>query len=825
MATAPKISNLPAAPNRQQPANFSAKGDALLSSLQGFATEANALGDFVEEKAGRVAIDKAAVDANLPLLTDAKAAAPLALSYRDTTRAYRDAAAASEAKALQYKNDAASAVVYQNLASIAVAKGSAMIAGCIDTSLNMPLSVQKKTSWYNEELNTVNRGSRREMPNKKIVIAEASTVTIYDGDDPSYPLWMRFVGSSSGIINSRYLYASGARYPSCVSFMNGILCFGTNFTDGNGTGFVVVDFARDRAINHTASSASQHQQPIAGRNVETSGRSYSMPVFNGQTIKNNSVTHCDMTVLPDAPVHPVSGLPVPVIAVGSDSGPSVFWHDEETFYHSANTDPDYVTCFSDGYLYHGPTYSANTMRRIAVDDLKENFGYEHLLNALFPTHSRLIMAAGGGSIVCASARGAVLIFPEQDYQKSLYAEVRSKFNTGILTKDCIAAFLMDSDTSVAGPNEYGAPEDAIISFDAPSSGSYDQSTEIYTITRETQTSAAVSFAVPARSTVEVDIEVTSGDTVVVRDANSVITGVGVGNRKKVEFECLSGVVRLNNGDTNNASQFKVHSIQMLESNRSMNVQGLHYTGQINRSPVATGAELVGYGYFTESNTLYKEVFTGLPLNRGQTLYIEGWMKPYAGSSGGILEMGENVSGRRRLLYVNSEGDLMWNIGSAQTEASGVLKTEVWQKFGVLHDANENVWIFCDGEVVHISAMSRSDQVNPSGLRIGGFLSGAAVSRFAGSLAMVRISNRHPSIEEVRMAYNLEKAMFQPNAKVLLHGGVYDDVKAVDCDRETGDVHIGKLDGRSDFSGLTRIGQSNAAVTTAIAAHDNTILED
>ena len=34
MATAPKISNLPAAPNRQQPANFSTKGDALLSSLQ-----------------------------------------------------------------------------------------------------------------------------------------------------------------------------------------------------------------------------------------------------------------------------------------------------------------------------------------------------------------------------------------------------------------------------------------------------------------------------------------------------------------------------------------------------------------------------------------------------------------------------------------------------------------------------------------------------------------------------------------------------------------------------------------------------------------------
>lgn len=821
MATAPKISNLPAAPNRQQPANFAAKGDALLSSLQGFATEANALGDYVEGAAGQVAIDKAAVDANVPLLTDAKAAAPLALSYRDTTKTYRDAAAASEAKALQYKNDAASAVVYQNLSSIAVAKGSAMIAGCIDTSLNMPLSVQKKTSWYNEELNTVNRGSRRELPNKKIVIAEGTTITIYDGDDPSCPLWMRFIGSSSGIINSRYLYASGARYPSCVSFLNGILCFGTDFNDGNGTGFTVVDFARDRAINHTSSSAAQHQQPISGRNVETPGRSYAMPVFNGQTVKHNSITHCDMTVLPDAPAHPVSGLPVPVIAVGGDSGAAVFWHDEKSAYHSINTDPDYMIRFSGGYLYHGPTYTSNTMRRTAIDNLKEGFGYEHLSNSFFPTHGRYRMAAGGDMAVCGAGSGAVLIFPEQDYPQSLYAEVRSKFNTGILTKDCLAAFLMVSDTNSIGPKEYGAPTDAVLA--EPSS--YDAPSETYAISREASLSGSVSFTVPANSTVELDIEGLTGDSPVVRDANTVITSVGAGNRKKVEFECISGLVRINLGDVNQAAQFKLHGLVVLEPNRSMGTQGMRYTGSINRSPVAVGAELVGYGPFTEANTLYKEVFTGLPLNRGQTLYIEGWMKPYAGSSGGIIEMGENVSGRRRLLYVNSEGDLMWNIGSAQTEASGVIKTEVWQKFGVLHDANENVWLFCDGDVVHISAMSRSDQVNTSGLRIGGFQSGTAVSRFAGSLAMVRISNRHPTVEEVRKSYQLEKGMFQPNAKVLLHGGAYDNVNAVACDKETGTVHIGKLDGRSDFSGLVRIGQSDAAITTTVTAHDNTILED
>lgn len=47
----PLITELPTPPSRQDPANFSARGDAFLGALPQFRTEINNLGDFVESRA------------------------------------------------------------------------------------------------------------------------------------------------------------------------------------------------------------------------------------------------------------------------------------------------------------------------------------------------------------------------------------------------------------------------------------------------------------------------------------------------------------------------------------------------------------------------------------------------------------------------------------------------------------------------------------------------------------------------------------------------------------------------------------------------------
>ena len=86
------------------------------------------------------------------------------------------------------------------------------------------------TSWYNETLNTSTRGSRREFPAVAVIVAESSTVTIYDGDDPDLPMWMVF-----NVTNTTWLkhYSSGSNC-SYVTALNGEMVTGGN---GNGINF------------------------------------------------------------------------------------------------------------------------------------------------------------------------------------------------------------------------------------------------------------------------------------------------------------------------------------------------------------------------------------------------------------------------------------------------------------------------------------------------------------------------------------------------------------------------------------------------------------
>ena len=48
------------------------------------------------------------------------------------------------------------------------------------------------TSWYNETLGTAIRGTRREFPAVAVIVIESEHLKIYDGDDPSLPMWMVF---------------------------------------------------------------------------------------------------------------------------------------------------------------------------------------------------------------------------------------------------------------------------------------------------------------------------------------------------------------------------------------------------------------------------------------------------------------------------------------------------------------------------------------------------------------------------------------------------------------------------------------------------------
>jgi len=162
------------------------------------------------------------------------------------------------------------------------------------------------TSWYNETLNTTVRGSRREFPAVAVIVAESNKITIYDGDDSSLPLWMRFVSSSGAIVGGNSLTG--------ISMKNGVMA-----VSDSGLGAQVVSFLEDTCYRYRHGAPSymgKYTLPLSGRNII--GGSGNWDGDSSYQIANQACYDIAMTGLPDAPVDPATGLPVPTIAVATD---------------------------------------------------------------------------------------------------------------------------------------------------------------------------------------------------------------------------------------------------------------------------------------------------------------------------------------------------------------------------------------------------------------------------------------------------------------------------------------------------------------------------
>ena len=189
-------------------------------------------------------------------------------------------------------------------------------------------------SWYNEPLGTEYRGTRREFPSVAIIVLNHSTpvsITIYDGDDPNLPMWMRFEKTGSG---RNYMY--GCEKANCIAMMNGAFITGahaTNFWP------IYVDFLRDECIGFRISGGHMiHGGNISERNTTDSdsdhfwaGNERSVNHwYMTDHIQNQKVESVAMTVLPDAPIDETTGIARPTILLGSDGGTCLVNNDGST---------------------------------------------------------------------------------------------------------------------------------------------------------------------------------------------------------------------------------------------------------------------------------------------------------------------------------------------------------------------------------------------------------------------------------------------------------------------------------------------------------------
>jgi hypothetical protein len=272
------------------------------------------------------------------------------------------------------------------------------------------------------------------------------------------------------------------------------------------------------------------------------------------------------------------------------------------------------------------------------------------------------------------------------------------------------------------------------------------------------------------------------------------------------------------------------SVRPAVEDRSVNNNGLQIVGEINKTPVASGADLVAYSGFSAKNYLVQPY--NADLNFTDTMSIMLWVKDVTGSFNPIDRGTRGVDhsyglylkdagGDIRFYYsVNGTTDLRVEIaGGASLIQSG------WHHVAVCVSQGK-IKMYVDGKLLKTADQEGnfySQSINQNGLRVGrGSINSASWEDHL--LAALRISATAPTDEQIAKIYRDEKVLFQDGAQATLYG-TGDAVTALAYDQKTELLHVGTASGRSDFRGLARVNNTTTAISNSISAAEGTIIQN
>ena len=731
------------------------------------------------------------------------------------------------------------------------------------------------TSWYNETLNTSARGSRREFPAVAVLVLEGAKLTIYDGDDPDLPMWMKFEASGNGW-NDGVLPAYNAY--RAISALNGTICVTST---NNSYGLIKIQFISDDAYSHTTSTNYGGYDSLGLSQRNSSGHTFlsgSGTVTLGVLV-NNYLNDVAMTVLPNAPIDDTTGLPVPTIAVATDGGISTLKDDgtvastqrgtNET--HSITFDEDYSQIFSWGTTDGFPRH----ITRLPIVSWSNSSTSSALwTNNYFSGSSEGAGAAAAstgtadGGVVTVANSGRhfgieygsggnpddrlVIFHPlnmTNNANQNLSAFVTSSYNTGYMHGDIKGAFLSDTDTT-------NVPGDNLIT-----NGDYSNGTTGWTAAGGTFSVVSGQAQLVHTSNVQVYQSFTtvvgkrycatydhvSGYTSAYISTNNQISGLAsfgdifVDNTpKRVFFTATTTTTYfVVYGIGNRTTKWDNVSVVIAEEDRSVNNNSLQVFGTVTKSPVvgsgSTAADLVAYSGWSSSNYLFQPYNSDLAPGTDPYSVI-AWVK--TGTSTGdqyIFDRSSGGNGSRNLLLImhsNAGGGgankLQWwhrDSGGDYTDiqiTDKVVTDNIWHQVVALYDGSAYK-VYVDGSVSSVASSLGRNVGNDGTPAMYVGVRHTATSPMTGSLTLFRYSKSCPSPEQIKKMYEDEKVLFQESAQATLYGSS-DMVTALGYDEITDQLHVGTSSGRSDFQGLRRINNTTQEVQTAISAHDTFIIE-
>ena len=705
------------------------------------------------------------------------------------------------------------------------------------------------TSWYNEELDTATRGSKREFPVVAIVVAEAATITIYDADDSDFRMWMVFTVSNNNIIRG-----NGGGVTS-VSLFNGYMAVGiVGGWAGSTINFLLDGKDIDRDLRNV-----KYLSDIARRNVGHSDAPESLQIINSNV---NSVA---MTVLPDAPIDHITGLPVPTIAVGTDGGVSIIKHDGTVvdWTKVSNYVRQVAFRLSDNALC--ATFDSNStvginrfrhvLHKIPDQDKLEANAFHHLGDSdeFYPQYldssyvgASLILSSGhpvysNGFIGDADAGHTQLslIHPNKsDPTKGMLAAITSSYNTGWMVGDTKACLLCSTDaTNLVGSGELVTNGE----FDSDIAGWVENTSGV--VTWDASGAAVIGTGDNTTNTVfQQALTMTVGRVYVITFELSDLTGAfGV----KVGFDGVyadsgkyfsNGTHTITHKATASAVdlmvyRFRTHtgeiklnsiSVRLADEDRSVNANILAVNGTITREAVSADSDIVAYSGFSSLNYLEQPYNPDLDFGTGDFSYSFWWKDLGIGTQAFFARTdaigADYGSGSFQVFYnggnLKVRGENFALSIPLSTVAGALRHVCVVRESGLLTLYVNGVSV---GSISSPNSLSNTNCV----LRIGQYYFNNAWYGYNSKLAFLKASSTAPSAEQIKKIYNDELKMFS-NPSTLY--GSSSDVKALAHDKSTGLMRAGTSAGRSDFDGLVRVNNTTTPVTTAISAVNGMIAE-
>ena len=721
------------------------------------------------------------------------------------------------------------------------------------------------TSWYNETLGTATRGTRREFPAVAVIVAETTQLKIYDGDNPDLPMWMVFnlSGAVGGACNMIPIGGASSQSDiTSVAFLNAKLVVGLKDVSGSvGEGLAEVNFISDfgRIYREVASgfTGSIYNLPISGRN---SNSSFSGD-YNSLGIIAQTINDVAMTVLPNAPIDPATGLPIPTIAVGTDSGASIIKDDGRVvdIVGSSQTvgvdrEIDNIYFVDNKYVAYSHKYATELNIILSSDDsaayYNQTSGFVgRISNSTSHWSSAAVAHAIGADIETIQLKdeksaasfsssglslqsSSKLVYSNSntdDDRSSCY--ITKDYNTGWQVGAIKGTFLSDTDTT----NVSADTLNSVNTFD----GTFASVTG-WTANSDWSISGGVAtcngnnsgrFLYPTNDRWSIGSSVVVEVTVTAYTSGTLHVAYGTGAATAGTNMTATGTYRfLNNVSGNDLIYLRSESfigsidnvkIYYAEYDRSPNNKGLIPYGTITKSAVATGADLVAYKGTTASTDRLEQPYNSdLDFGTGDfsiMFWIRGDANPAAWQRMFERKGGENFLTIRIHPQDSGtyQGEVMFKFGSAgwaATNYSIVGKGWLCIVFTRISGTSK---MYVNG-VEEYSTTSHNGTVNNGS---NGFM----IDNNSIKLSLLRVSSSTPSPEQIKKIYEDEKVLFQENAKCTLYGSS-NTVTALAFDESTDRLHVGTSSGRSDFQGLRRINNTTTAVTTAISAHDEFIIE-